>query len=151
LPDVSQALALLPGLVRDALGTRLTVYAMEATMMVGCIISHLKDKHGVLQWVEEHRALDMVQRFQNADGGWDAETTQTALMLAFYHATGMKHDDPRFTKALAWLDGMEEPQEAPPEQRNWVCEFHSGVWSTAFALRALFVSGVGRREPRVTE
>ena len=151
LPDVSGALGLLPGAVRDALGTRLTVYAMEATMMVGAIIAHLKDRHGVVQWLEEHRALALVQSFQNDNGGWDAETTQTALMLAFYHAVGVGHGDPPFAKALAWIDGMEEPREAAPAQRSWVCEFHSGVWSTAFALRALFASGVDRRATRVTQ
>mgnify|MGYP001006555354 CR=1 FL=1 len=151
LPDVSGALALLPAMLRDMLGTRLSVYAMEATMMVGAIIAHLKDKHGVVQWLEEHRALDIVQDFQNDDGGWDAETTQTALMLAFYHAVGVDHRDPKFAKALAWLDGMEEPRELPPAQRSWVCEFHSGVWSTSFALRALFASGFDRRSERVTQ
>ena len=151
LPDVSGALALLPSVVRDQLGTRLSVYAMEATMMVGAIIAHLKDRHGVVQWLEDHRALQMVQDFQNDDGGWDAETTQTALMLAFYHAAGVDHRDPRFTKALAWLDGMEQPRGAAPATRSWVCEFHSGVWSTSFALRALFASGARRREARITD
>ncbi|HEY2513504.1 MAG TPA: oxygenase MpaB family protein, partial [Polyangiaceae bacterium] len=151
LPDVSGALALLPGILRDALGTRLTVYAMEATMMVGAIIAHLKGRHGIVQWLEDHRALEMVQGFQNPNGDWDAETTQTVLMLAFYHAAAVDHRDPKFTKAIAWLDGMEEPREAPPAARSWVCEFHSGVWSTSFALHALFSSGASRRDARITE
>lgn len=149
LPDVSGALSLFPSLLRDELGARVHVYAMETAMMTASIIAHLKDRDGLLRWIEDHRTLDLVKEFQNRPGDWDGTTTQTALLLAFYHAAGVSHDDDCFTRALAWLDGMEEPAGAAPGERTWTYEFDTDVWCTAFILRSLLLSGVSRREPRV--
>ncbi len=91
------------------------------------------------------RAIELLGLYQNPDGSWNGNTVQTApAMLALFSA-GMKPHEPALERAIAWIRSraVREPHG------TFYDVFSADVWTTAFHLRALLLSGASRTDPRV--
>jgi squalene-hopene/tetraprenyl-beta-curcumene cyclase len=91
------------------------------------------------------RTLTLLATFQNRDGSWNANTVQTALMLAALAAAGLHPEHPMVRRAVAWL----EAQCVRDDDGLHLDAFGSPVWCTAANVRALIAAGESPGDPRI--
>ena len=133
---------------------RFNVQMPFVLLLTGVLLHYLRGdwgeggKHeGLVGSLEARRSLELMDRFQNADGSWlFGDTLHAALALATLRAIGIPAGDPRAARGLAWLLG----QRRRDGDGVWFSIFGSDVWTTAFTLRALLLSGVAGDHPAVT-
>ncbi len=84
------------------------------------------------------RTLALLDESQNSTGGYVNIVPFTALALIAMHAAGRTRADEPAARAVSWLC---RERESVPGKRAYFPVFHSGVWTTSLALRALATSG----------
>ncbi len=152
LPCPSIAFLIVSPLVR-ALQTRFHSGVLMVAAQLNLIVRRLRgdfgpdgNDRGLLARAEAKAAIALLSEFQNQDGSWNANTVQGALALPALRAAGLPLDDERITRGVAWLQG----QKRSSVDGVHFHVFGSGVWSTAFELRALLAAGVSPADPRVS-
>lgn len=106
-----------------------------------------RERRGPLDMFTHRRALELLGRYQNADGSWNSNTVQTAIMIPAMLGAGLDRDDPRVRRAASWLLS----RRVEDRHGVWFDVFASDVWATAFNLRALIASGIAPTDRRVVE
>jgi len=118
------------------------------SLELGLIARERQGKLTQRNLLERHecaRAIELLRLYQNPDGSWNGNTVQTATAMLGLFAAGVKPHEPALSNALAWTRAR-----AVSEQHGTFYDvFSTDVWTTAFHLRALLLSGASRRELRV--
>lgn len=142
LPCPPLAWVLFPPAVRF-LATKVHFGILMGSLQLGLIARGLRGR--AVCGAEARAALDALTLFQNADGSWNGNTVQTALVIPAMVAAGLGVGDPRVRRAVQWIETrrVEEPDGV------WYDVFSSDVWTTAFSLRAVLSTGISRSDPRV--
>ena len=145
LPAPNLLFALAPP-IQDFLERRFNVLMPITLLQVGLILRFLRGEtrsrfspSGILAALQARRCLQIMDAFQNHDGSWFyGDTYHAALGLATLRAIGRPMDEPRSQRALGFL----AEQARPSDHGSWYSIFNTDVWPTAFALRALLLSGM---------
>lgn len=118
------------------------------SLELGLIARELQGKLAHRSVLERHecaRAIELLRLFQNPDGSWNGNTVQTATAMLGLFAAGVKPHEGALANAIAWT----RSRAVNDATGTYYDVFSSDVWTTAFHLRALLLSGASRRELRV--
>jgi squalene-hopene/tetraprenyl-beta-curcumene cyclase len=118
------------------------------SLQLGLIARELQGKLAHRNILERHecaRAIELLRLFQNPDGSWNGNTVQTATAMLGLFAAGVKPHEDALAKAIAWT----RSRAVNDALGTYYDVFSTDVWTTAFHLRALLLSGASRRELRV--
>lgn len=102
-------------------------------------------RRNFLERAECDKAIELLGLYQNPDGSWNGNTVQTATAMLGLFSAGMKVQDDRLARSIAWM----RSRKVIDADGMWFDVFSSDVWTTAFYLRSLLLSGVSRQDPRL--
>lgn len=145
LPAPSLAWSLFDLPVR-LLADRVHFGIVMGSIELGLIARQLAGRRGsLLERRIDVRAIELLGLYQNPDGSWNGNTTQTATALLGLFAAGLAPTDARLARAIRWT----RSRAVRDADGLWFDVFSTDVWTTAFHLRALLLAGVSRRDPRI--
>lgn len=125
------------------------------SVMFGVLVRHLRDdwgshrtRTGWLASTERQRAIELVTQFMNPNGSYNDILPQSNIVAAGLFALGLTRADPLLKSVLDWIQTRKRSE--PDDFAIFYSAFPTTIWSTAYWLRALIISGTPRDADQVT-